>query len=156
MIGTIGATIEHIEHIEHIEPGGFTAISRWLSVATPPETYIKGNPMKSNASQIAVMNLEEGEDILTGRVTPHIPQIGIYKLLAKRKVDGTIEWAHFVQRDNGVKEKVMRGTVKTIEEFDLVNDAINNTLQKIFGVAMQAAEYDVRTTDGKKVSETIH
>ncbi len=43
--------------------------------------------MKNNPSQIAVMSLEEGEDIFAGRVTPHIPQVGIYKLLAKKKVD---------------------------------------------------------------------
>ena len=102
------------------------------------------------------MNLEEGEDIIAGRVTPHIPQVGIYKLLAKKKVDSTIEWAHFVQRDNGLKEKVMRGTVNTLEEFELVINAINNNMQKIFGVAMQPAGYDVSTLDGKKVSDTIH
>ena len=112
--------------------------------------------MKNTASQIAVMNLEEGEDIFAGRVTPHIPQIGIYKLLAKKKADGTIEWAHFVQRDNGLKEKVMRGTVNSLEEFDVLNDVVNSNLQKIFGVTMQPAGYDVRTMDGKKVSETIH
>jgi hypothetical protein len=112
--------------------------------------------MKNNLSQIAVMNLEEGEDIFAGRVTPHIPQVGIYKLLAKKKVDGTIEWAHFVQRDNGLKEKVMRGTVNTLEEFELVINAVNNNMQKIFKVTMQPAEYDVRTLDGKKVSDTIH
>ena len=112
--------------------------------------------MKSNASQIAVMNLEEGEEIFDGRVTPHIPQVGIYKLLAKKKADGTIEWAHFVQRDNGLKEKVMRGTVHTLEEFNIVIAAVNSNLQKIFRVTMQPAEYDVRTLDGKKVSDTIH
>lgn len=112
--------------------------------------------MKYNPSQIAVMNLEEGEDIFAGRVTPHIPQVGIYKLLAKKKTDGTIEWAHFVQRDNGLKEKVMRGTVNSLEEFDVLNDVVNSNLQKIFGVTMQPAEYDVRTLDGKKVSDTIH
>ena len=112
--------------------------------------------MDKNPSQIAVMNLEEGEDIFAGRVTPHIPQVGVYKLLAKKKVDGTIEWAHFVQRDNGLKEKVMRGTVNTLDEFDIVIDAVNNNLHRIFGVTMQPAEYDVRTLDGKKVSDTIH
>jgi hypothetical protein len=112
--------------------------------------------MKNNPSQIAVMNLEEGEDIFAGRVTLHIPQVGIYKLLAKKKADGTIEWAHFVQRDNGLKEKVMRGTVNTLEEFDILNDVVNSNLQKIFGVTMQPAEYEVRTLEGKKVSDTIH
>ena len=43
--------------------------------------------------------------------TPPIPQVGIYKLLAKKKADGMIEWAHFVQHDNGLKEKEIRGTV---------------------------------------------
>jgi hypothetical protein len=112
--------------------------------------------MKNSHSQIAVMNLEEGEDLFAGRVTPYISQVGIYKLLAKKKTDGTIEWAHFAQRDNGLKEKVMRGTVNTLEEFDILNDTINNNLQKIFGVTMQPAEYDVLTLDGKKVSDTMH
>lgn len=62
--------------------------------------------MNNNLSQMAVMNLAEGEEILTGLATPHIPQVGVYKLLAKKKTDGTIEWAHFVQRDNGLKDKV--------------------------------------------------
>jgi hypothetical protein len=113
-------------------------------------------PMNNNSSIIAVMNLEEGEDIFAGRVTPYIPQVGAYKLLAKKKKDGTIEWVHFVQRDNGLKEKVLRGTVNTLEEFNILSDAINDNLQKIFGVAMQPAEYDVRTLDGKKGSDTIH
>jgi len=51
---------------------------------------------------------------------------------------------------------VMRGTVNTPEEFNIVTDAVNSNLQKIFGVIMQPAEYNVRTLDGKKVSDTIH
>lgn len=112
--------------------------------------------MKNNLSQMAVMNLEEGEEIFTGRATPHIPQVGIYKLLAKKKVDGSIEWAHFVQRDNGLKEKVMRGTVNTLDEFDIVIDTVNSNLRRIFGVTMQPAAYDVCTLDGKKASDTKH
>lgn len=112
--------------------------------------------MKNNLSQMAVMNIAKGEEILAGRATPPIPQVGIYKLLAKKKADGTIEWAHFVERDNGLKEKVMRGTVNTLDEFDIVIDAVNNNLRRVFGVTMQAAGYDVRTLDGKKVSDTKH
>ena len=112
--------------------------------------------MKSNLSQMAVMTVKEGEEILAGRATVHISQVGTYKLLAKKKVDGTIEWAHFVERDNGLKEKVMRGTVNTLDEFDSVIDAVNNNLRKIFGVTMQPAAYDVRTLDGKKASDTKH
>ena len=112
--------------------------------------------MKPNLSQMAVMNIEKGEELFGGWATPTIPQVGIYKLLAKRKADGTIEWAHFVQRDNGLKERVMRGTVSTLEELDIVKDAVNNNLRRTFGVTMQAAEYDVRTLDGKKASDTMH
>ena len=112
--------------------------------------------MKSNSSQMAVMNISKGEEILAGYATAGIPQVGIYKLLVKKKVDGTIEWAHFVERDSGLKEKVMRGTVKSLDELNIVIDAINNNLRKVFGVAMQPAEYEVRTLDGKKVSGTMH
>jgi hypothetical protein len=112
--------------------------------------------MKSNPAQTAVMNIEKGEEFLAGRATPHIPQVGIYKLLAKKKVDGTIEWAHFVERDSGLKEKVLRGTVNALDEFEIVIDAVNNNLRRVFGVAMQPAAYDVRTLDGKQVSGTKH
>jgi hypothetical protein len=112
--------------------------------------------MKRNFSKIAVMNIEEGEEILAGRATAHIPQVGIYKLLAKKKADDTIEWAHFVERDNGLKEKVMRGTVNSHVEFDIVIDTVNNNLRKTFGVTMQTAGFEVRTLDGRKASDTIH
>jgi hypothetical protein len=112
--------------------------------------------MKSKLSQIAVMTIEKGEEILDGRATANIPQVGIYKLLAKKKVDDTIEWAHFVERDNGLKEKVIRGTVKSLDELNVVIDTINKNLLRIFGVTMQPAEYEVRTLDGKKASETMH
>ena len=112
--------------------------------------------MKRNPSKIAVMTVGKGEEIIAGRATPGIPQVGVYKLLAKKKVDGTIEWAHFVERDNGLKEKVLRGTVNTLDEFDMVIDAVNNNLRRVFGVTMQPATYDVRTLDGKKASDTKH
>jgi hypothetical protein len=116
----------------------------------------KGKNMKPDLSQIAVMNIVEGEEIFGGWATPHIPQVGIYKLLAKKKVDGTIEWAHFVQRDNGLKERVIRGMVKTPAELDIVTDTANNNLRRIFGVTMLAAAFDVSTLDGEKASGTIH
>ena len=112
--------------------------------------------MKPNLSQMAVMNIAKGEELFGGWATPSIPQVGIYKLLAKKKADGTIEWVHFVQRDNGAKEKVLRGTVKSAAELAIVSDTANNHLRRIFGVTMQAADYDVRTLDGKKASETRH
>jgi hypothetical protein len=113
-------------------------------------------PTDSKPSQMAVMTVAKGEDVLAGQATAHIPQVGVYKLLAKKKVDGTIEWAHFVQRDNGLRENVLRGTVNSLDEFDIVIDAVNNNLRRIFGVILQPVTYEVSTLDGKKVSETLH
>jgi len=112
--------------------------------------------MKSKVSGKAVLTVAAGEEVVAGRATAHIPQVGIYKLLAKKKVDGSIEWAHFVERDSGLKENVLRGTVSTLAEFDLVIDVVSNNLLRIFGVTMEPAGYDVLTLDGKKVSETKH
>ena len=111
---------------------------------------------KPSLSQMAVMNVDEGEEIVAGWVTPHIPQVGIYKLLAKKRKDGMIEWAHFIQRDNGSKERVMRGEVDSREQLEQVIEVSNNNLRKFFGVALQAADYDTYTLDGKKSSETKH
>jgi len=120
--------------------------------------------MKSIA-QMAVMNVDKGEEIVGGWATPHIPQVGIYKLLAKKKKNNTIEWAHFVQRDNGLKEKVFRGEVKNQSELDTVLEVTNKNLLKFFpgtarqgrcGVVIQPADYDVSTLDGKKPPTVIH
>jgi hypothetical protein len=107
-------------------------------------------------SRAAVLSIEKGEEIFGGWATGAIPQVGIYKLVAKKKADGTIEWAHFVQRDSGVKEKVLRGVVKTREEFSLVKDAIEGNLRRIFGVTLQAAGYDIGTPNGKTATGTMH
>jgi hypothetical protein len=112
--------------------------------------------MKTTDTPLAMMEIRDGEEILTTLVSPHILQVGIYKLLAKKKTDGTIEWAHFVQRDSGSKEKVIRGDVASKEELDTVITIINDNLRKVFGVTMQAADYDIRMLDGSKVSETVH
>lgn len=112
--------------------------------------------MKSKLSQTAVMNVDEGEEIVGGWVTGRIPQTGIYKLLAKKRKDGVIEWAHFIQRDNGDKERVMRGEVKDRAQLDAVIEAANKYLGKLFGAQLQAAEYDMYTLDGKKASDSKH
>lgn len=106
----------------------------------------------------AVMGVDEGEEIAGAWVTPHVPQIGIYKLLAKKKADGTCEWAHFVQRDNGLKEKVYRGTVENEERLKDVVAAINSALHTAYGpgIQLQVADADVYTLDGKKDSGIVH
>jgi hypothetical protein len=113
--------------------------------------------MKPNSlRQIAVMNINEGEEIVGGWASAHIPQVGVYKLLAKKRVDGIFEWAHFVQRDSGAKEKVYRGEVESREKLDEVLEVMNKHLQRVFGTTMEAAGYDAYTLDGKKASKTIH
>lgn len=109
--------------------------------------------MKSKLSQLAVMNVNEGEEIVGGWVTKHIAQIGIYKLLAKKRKDGVIEWAHFIQRDDGTKDRVMRGEINSREQLDEVVEIASRNLKKLFGVALQATDYDMRTLDGKKAPD---
>jgi len=116
----------------------------------------KEKAMKPDLSRAAVLSIEKGEEIFDGWATAHIPQVGIYKLLAKKKADGTMEWAHFVQRDSGVKERVLRGDVKSIEEFTVVKDAIESNLRRIYGVSLQTVGYDIETPNGKKTTGTRH
>ncbi len=111
--------------------------------------------MKSKSlRQMAVMNVDKGEQIVGGWASAHIPQVGVYKLLAKKRVDGIIEWAHFVQRDNGLKEKVYRGEVENPEKLDEVLEIMNGQLKRVFGITMKAADYDMYTPGGKNTSST--
>lgn len=117
-----------------------------------PKNVPKGVPL----SKLAVMNVDKGEEVLPSYVTPHIPQIGIYKLLAKKKVDGTCEWAHFVQRDDGRKENVYRGTVENEARLADVVEGISSALKTAYGptVQLQLANADMYTLDGKPISST--
>ena len=106
--------------------------------------------------QMAVMNVEKGEEIVGGWASAHISQVGIYKLLAKKRKDGVIEWAHFVQRDNGLKEKVYRGEVESREKLDEVLEIMNGQLKRVFGTAMKAADYDMYAPGGKDTTSAKH
>jgi hypothetical protein len=112
--------------------------------------------MSKSLKQMAVMNVEAGEEIVGGWASAHIPQVGVYKLLAKKRKDGNIEWAHFVQRDSGVKEKVYRSEVETWEKLDEVLEVMNKHLRRVFGTTMKAADYDMYTLDGKDTTSTKH
>lgn len=112
--------------------------------------------MKPTLSRMAVMKVDEGEEIVGGWATAHIPQVGVYKLLAKRRKDGVIEWAHFIQRDNGLKERMLRGEVESRERLNDVIEIANKNLGRLFGVKLQAVDYDMYTLDGKKASDKIH
>jgi hypothetical protein len=107
--------------------------------------------MKPSISQKAVMNVDGGEEIVGGWATAHIPEVGVYKLLAKKRKDGVIEWAHFIQRDDGTKDRVMRGEVESRKRLDDVISIANGNLRRLFGVQLQAVDYDMYTLDGKKV-----
>lgn len=84
-------------------------------------------------ASFAVMNIETGEQISIAVVSGHIPRTGRYKFLAKKKKNGHYEWAHFTERDNGSKENVYRGEVKTEKEIKSVLEIMNKTLKRIFG-----------------------
>jgi hypothetical protein len=146
-------------------PGGRKSPSLGLDCRHPgdkhpfpraPKLQEKEKIMRPDLSRAAVLSIDKGEEIFGGWATAPIPQVGSYKLLAKKTADGTIEWAHFVQRDSGAKERVLRGAVKTPEEFTVVQDAINGNLQRIYGVTLRTAGYDCSTLDGKKATGTRH
>lgn len=122
----------------------------------PNAKYLRDLPKGVPLRQIAVMNVDEGEEVLGAYVTPHIPQIGIYKLLAKKKKDGTCEWAHFVQRADGRKENVYRGEVENESGLASVVEGINAALSKVYGasVSLHPADSDMYTLDGKQIPTT--
>jgi hypothetical protein len=115
------------------------------------------DPNRPLAAQ-ALMNVETGEEIAGAWVTPAIPGIGFYKLLAKKKKDGTCEWVHFVQRADGSKDSVYRGAVENQNRLTDVVDAINRALNTAYGpiIRLQSADYDVYSLNGKKASGTVH
>jgi hypothetical protein len=106
-------------------------------------TY-KGKPVQ------ALMAVEKGEEIAGTWTTPVVPDIGFYKLLAKRRGDGVCEWVHFVQRADGSKDKVYRGTVENKERLADVVAAINRALHTAYGplVQLHPAETEVSFVDG--------
>ena len=122
----------------------------------PNSKFLKNLPKGVSLRQVAVMTIDDGEEILPSYVTPHIPQIGIYKLLAKKKKDGKCEWAHFVQRDDGRKENVYRGEVENESRVPDVIAAINSALNTAYGPAIRLhpADSDMYTLDGKQVPPT--
>jgi hypothetical protein len=91
-------------------------------------------------------------------VTPHIPGTGLYKLIAKKKVNGEIEWAHFIHRDNGDREVVFRGTARNEAELKQVLELANKHLGRTSGahIGLRTSIMEMRTLDGRKVSETKH
>lgn len=81
----------------------------------------------------AIMNVNKGEEIAATLMSEEITGTGYYKFLAKKRMDGKYEWAHFVQRINGHKEKMYRGEAENAEHLNLVIEVMNRNLTKVFG-----------------------
>jgi hypothetical protein len=113
---------------------------------------------KKIMSQIAVMNVEKGEEIVSALVSGHIPGTGRYKFLAKKNKKGKYEWAHFKERDNGLKEGVYRGEVKDEKELKLVLEIMNRNLKKIFGdkAEMKEGIPEYRSIMGNKFDDMVN
>lgn len=109
-------------------------------------------------TQFAVMNIEKGEEIAVALVSGHIPGTGRYKFLAKKKKDGKYEWAHFKERDNGMKEGVYRGEVNDKKELKLLLEIMNSNLKKIFGAHAEMKEGipEFRSLMGRKFDDTVN
>lgn len=108
--------------------------------------------------QFAVMNIEKGEELIAGLVSGIIPGSGRYKFLAKKNKAGKYEWAHFVERDSGLKEKVYRGETETIKDLKTIIEIMNRNLTKIFGVQaeMKEGSPEFRSLLGNKFGDTIN
>ncbi len=106
--------------------------------------------MNPDKSKQAVMNVAAGEEIAGLWVTPQIPQIGVYKLSAKKRADGIYEWVHFQHRLDGTRKVLFRGEVESKARLADVLELTNKTLTRIYGVVMQVADFDTYTLDGKK------
>ena len=106
----------------------------------------------------AVMYLEEGEEIVGIWASPEITEIGIYKLLAKKRKDGGIEWANFVQRSNGLKDRVSKGEVKNEKELQMVVDAVNRSLKTAYGpdVQLHPGKATYRSLMGNELDDSIN
>ena len=93
---------------------------------------------------------DKGEKIAGLWATPRIPDIGIYKLTAKKRLDGKFEWVHFQHRPDDTRKVLLRGEVASKGLLGAVLSVTNSTLSRVYGVVMQAAEFYASTTDGGK------
>ena len=113
--------------------------------------------MKKENQIKAVMNVEKGEEIIGTWITPQIPQIGFYMLLAKKKKDGACEQVYFIQRLNGKKTAFFCGEGKSKDEIDNVVIAINNAPSKTFKIEckLKLSNPEVYSLDGKSLDNDV-
>lgn len=110
---------------------------------------------KPSLRELAIMTIDEGEEIAGAWITPYIKEVGMYKLLIKKRVDGVYEWVHFIQRLSGDKEIVFRGEAKDEAQLNQLLKAANNNLSRIFGVVLQSADADMYTLDGRSAPPKV-
>ncbi|MGC8781806.1 MAG: hypothetical protein ACP5UQ_13165, partial [Anaerolineae bacterium] len=96
----------------------------------PPPTF-RGKPIAP------ILAIGEDEELAGAWATPVVPGVGFYKLLAKRRADGSCEWVHFVQRPDGRKDRFYRGEVEKSEQLADVVAAINRALATAYGPAIR-------------------
>lgn len=101
------------------------------------------------------MSVSAGEEIAGMWAAPALPQAGAYKLVAKKRVDGQYEWAHFIHRPDGTRKLLFRGEVESLARLTDVLDAANRQLQHLFGVTMSMAEANMKTLDGRSADDRV-
>ncbi len=104
----------------------------------------------------AVMSVDHGETIEGLWATSEIPQLGVYKLVAKKRTDGVYEWVHFQHKPDGSRKVLFRGEVESKERLAVVLDAANKYLEKLFGVTMSIADVGMKTLDGRNMDNKVH
>jgi hypothetical protein len=102
------------------------------------------------------MNVNKDEEIIGSWATPPVPGTGVYKLVAKKRTDGVVEWAHFIHRADGTRHVVFRGEVESRARLADVLNAANKHLKGIFGVIMAPADLPMRTLDGRSNDGKVH
>jgi len=102
------------------------------------------------------MNVDKKETIAGMWATPQIPQVGAYKLVAKKRVDGVYEWVHFQHRLDDTRKVLFRDEVESEEQLGVVVDAANKHLQNIYGVSLSVADASMKTLDGRSSDSKVH
>ena len=111
---------------------------------------------KPEAKTQAVMNVVEGESIAGMWASPRIPEVGVYKLAAKKRKDGVYEWVHFQHRLDGTRKVLFRGDVETKARLADVLEAANKTLQRVYGVTMSVTDCDVSPLNARTSGDIVH
>jgi hypothetical protein len=103
-----------------------------------------------------IMRVAKGEEIAMMLMSQMLIGTGIYKFLAKKRIDNKYEWAHFVERMDKRKENVYRGEAKDLSELNLVLDIMNRNLVKTFGplAEMKPGRADYSSMHGKMTPGT--